>query len=152
MSADLEAQRQEVERTIRLLAVADQARQQLETLVADLQGKLDDAMISLAAASSDYETSRQSQALLEQELDEAQSRQAALTADLVARRARGELVATAPGPAPTRAEAVDPVCGMTVLVDDAKYHTVHEGSDYWFCAPGCQRAFQSDPLSFPASG
>ena len=74
----------------------------------------------------------------------------AVMADLVARRARGELVATGPGSAPPRAEAIDPVCGMTVLVDDAKYHTVHEGADYWFCAPGCKRAFESDPQSFLA--
>ncbi len=75
----------------------------------------------------------------------------AVMADLVARRARGGLVATGSGLAPARAEAIDPVCGMTVLVDDAKYHTVHEGADYWFCAPGCKRAFTSDPQSFLAS-
>ena len=72
----------------------------------------------------------------------------AVMADLVARRARGELVAAGSGPAPRRVEATDPVCGMTVLVDDAKYHTVHDGSDYWFCAPGCQRAFESDPAPY----
>ena len=71
----------------------------------------------------------------------------AVMADLVARRARGEMVATGSISAPPRAEATDPVCGMTVLVDDAKYHTVHGGADYWFCAPGCQRAFQSDPAT-----
>ena len=75
----------------------------------------------------------------------------AVMADLVARRARGELVATDPGPAPPRAEAIDPVCGMTVVVDDAKYHTVHDGNDYWFCAPGCLRAFRADPHTFLAS-
>ena len=72
----------------------------------------------------------------------------AVMADLVARRARGELVAGATGQTPARAEAIDPVCGMTVLVDDAKYHTVHEGSDYWFCAAGCLRAFDSDPAAY----
>ena len=76
----------------------------------------------------------------------------AVMADLVARRARGELTATGPGPTPPRAEATDPVCGMTVLVDDAKYHTVHDGNDYWFCASGCQRAFKSDPTAFLATG
>ena len=76
----------------------------------------------------------------------------AVMADLVARRARGELVATGSGPAPLRVETTDPVCGMTVLVDDAKYHTVHEGADYWFCAPGCQRAFTADPQAFIAAG
>lgn len=75
----------------------------------------------------------------------------AVMADLVARRARGELVAAGSGPAPPRVEAIDPVCGMTVLVDDAKYHTVHDGNDYWFCAPGCLRAFTADPQTFLAS-
>ena len=75
----------------------------------------------------------------------------ALMADLVARRARGELVSTGSGPVPARPEALDPVCGMTVLVDDAKYHTVHDGIDYWFCAPGCQRAFESDPKAYLAA-
>ena len=75
----------------------------------------------------------------------------AVMADLVARRARGELVATGSGPTPLRVEATDPVCGMTVLVDDAKYHTVHDGNDYWFCAPGCLRAFTSDPQDFLAA-
>jgi xanthine dehydrogenase accessory factor len=71
----------------------------------------------------------------------------AVMADLVARRARGELRSAAASHQP-RVEAVDPVCGMTVLVDDAHYHTVHEGVDYWFCAAGCQRAFEADPASF----
>ena len=75
----------------------------------------------------------------------------AVMADLVARRARGELAAVGAGPAPRRAEAIDPVCGMTVLVGDAKYHAVHDGADYWFCAPGCQRAFGSDPQTFLAT-
>ena len=76
----------------------------------------------------------------------------AVMADLVARRARGELVTGGPSETPPRVEATDPVCGMTVLVDDAKYHTVHDGADYWFCAPGCKRAFEADPQTFLASG
>ena len=75
----------------------------------------------------------------------------AIMADLVARRARGELTVFATAHTAPRAEAIDPVCGMTVLVDDAKYHTVHEGDDYWFCAPGCQRAFTADVNAFLAT-
>jgi len=37
---------------------------------------------------------------------------------------------------------------MTVFVDDARYHTVHEGREYWFCTPGCQHAFARDPAAF----
>jgi Cu+-exporting ATPase len=50
-----------------------------------------------------------------------------------------------------RPEAVDPVCGMTVFVADAKYHSVHDGADYWFCAAGCQRAFEAEPAAFLGS-
>ena len=42
------------------------------------------------------------------------------------------------------------MCGMTVFVDQAKYHTVHDGTDYWFCAPGCLHAFQDNPPAFVA--
>ena len=71
----------------------------------------------------------------------------AIMADLVARRASGELSRWGAVPeAP--ATALDPVCDMTVLVADAKYHSTHDGADYWFCAPGCKKAFDADPATF----
>ena len=36
------------------------------------------------------------------------------------------------------ATAVDPVCGMTVTIVDETPHLAHEGTDYWFCNPGCR--------------
>ncbi|BAV43319.1 XdhC family protein [Mycobacterium ulcerans] len=47
-------------------------------------------------------------------------------------------------PAPvdaTAAEAVDPVCGMTVLIGPATEHLRLAGADYWFCCPACRTAF-----------
>jgi xanthine dehydrogenase accessory factor len=38
-------------------------------------------------------------------------------------------------------EAVDPVCGMTVMVGPATEHLRLAGADYWFCGPGCRTAF-----------
>jgi xanthine dehydrogenase accessory factor len=38
-------------------------------------------------------------------------------------------------------EAVDPVCGMTVPIGPATEHLQLAGSDYWFCGPGCRKAF-----------
>ena len=35
------------------------------------------------------------------------------------------------------AEAVDPVCGMTVVADDSSYPLVHDGVTYYFCRAGC---------------
>lgn len=71
----------------------------------------------------------------------------AITADLVVRRASGELSRWGAVPeAP--ATAADPVCNMTVLISDAKYHSTYDGAEFWFCAPGCKKAFDTDPASF----
>ncbi|MBM4123902.1 MAG: heavy metal translocating P-type ATPase [Nitrospira sp.] len=41
--------------------------------------------------------------------------------------------------------ATDPVCGMTVDEQRAPAKTVHRGTTYYFCAPGCKRTFEADP-------
>jgi xanthine dehydrogenase accessory factor len=45
-------------------------------------------------------------------------------------------------------QAIDPVCGMTVDIETARFQTEHEGTTYYFCAPGCMRAFEKDPDSY----
>jgi len=47
--------------------------------------------------------------------------------------------------APASAEAVDPVCGMTVRVADARYRAQHAGRDFYFCAAGCRERFLASP-------
>jgi xanthine dehydrogenase accessory factor len=69
----------------------------------------------------------------------------AVLADLVARRAAGQLRSGTTTATPR--EAVDPICGMTVFVDDAKHHTVHEGVDHWFCSAGCLHTFEQARVS-----
>lgn len=66
----------------------------------------------------------------------------AILADLVALRASGRLTL---GSFPEETQtAVDPMCGMTVLVSDAKYSSVDaDGEKVWFCAPGCKQAFDA---------
>jgi xanthine dehydrogenase accessory factor len=66
----------------------------------------------------------------------------AVLADLVARRAAGQFNTVAAVPDTRR--AIDPVCGMTVMIDDAKYHLASQGVDYYFCAAGCLAQFQAD--------
>ena len=39
---------------------------------------------------------------------------------------------------------------MTVLVDDAKYHTVHEGDDYWFLRLRLPTSFHRRPERVPS--
>lgn len=54
---------------------------------------------------------------------------------------------TGGGPAAGRgaAEAVDPVCGMTVAVSEAAIHVETQDETVYFCCPGCRDAFLADP-------
>ena len=44
--------------------------------------------------------------------------------------------------------ARDLVCGMEVDEKKAKYKTEHEGKTYYFCAPGCKKAFEANPRKY----
>ena len=46
------------------------------------------------------------------------------------------------------AEAIDPVCGMTVAVEGAAETAVHDGVTYYFCNPGCRQRFEADPARY----
>ena len=46
-------------------------------------------------------------------------------------------------------QASDPVCGMSVDVAAARFVSDREGGQVYFCAAGCQRAFESDPAAYP---
>lgn len=69
-------------------------------------------------------------------------------AELVRLRAAGELVRGVQPEPPEVIEAIDPVCGMTVEVESARHKVDHDGATYYFCAPGCARAFKKDPADF----
>ncbi len=45
-------------------------------------------------------------------------------------------------------QAIDPVCEMVVDVASARWTFDHEGTTYYFCAPGCEKAFSNDPAAF----
>ena len=72
-----------------------------------------------------------------------------ILAELVQLRAAGELVAGEGAvEVPEVEEGIDPVCGMTVEVASARHTFDHEGTTYYFCCPGCRKAFEKDPTSF----
>ncbi|HLT10238.1 MAG TPA: XdhC family protein [Micromonosporaceae bacterium] len=52
--------------------------------------------------------------------------------------------------ATTAPTAIDPVCGMTVAAVPATLHLEHNGTTYYFCAPGCRKAFAADPARYGA--
>jgi xanthine dehydrogenase accessory factor len=57
------------------------------------------------------------------------------------------------GLAPTRSAAssaapttaVDPVCGMTVIIGPDTPRLASEGHEHWFCSPGCLTKFAAEP-------
>ncbi|MBX6723822.1 MAG: XdhC family protein, partial [Dactylosporangium sp.] len=84
-----------------------------------------------------------------------------ILAELVKLRAAGELrlsagadrtavppTAAGPTAATGPAMARDPVCGMTVPADASSRPYEYEGVTYYFCCPGCRRAFERDPSAY----
>jgi xanthine dehydrogenase accessory factor len=72
----------------------------------------------------------------------------AILAEIVQLRAAGSLETGTVAETPTRHEEIDPVCGMTVDVADARYRTVHDGRTYYLCSAGCLDSFESDPARY----
>ena len=72
----------------------------------------------------------------------------AILAEIVQLRAAGALETGTVSEIPARHEEIDPVCGMTVDVADARYRTVHDGRTYYFCSAGCLESFGSDPARY----
>jgi Cu+-exporting ATPase len=48
------------------------------------------------------------------------------------------------------AAAIDPVCGMTVIIAGAAHRAEHAGQSYYFCCRGCRARFLASPASFLA--
>ena len=42
----------------------------------------------------------------------------------------------------------DPVCGMWINPEDAADETIYKGKIFYFCAPGCKKAFEKEPEKF----
>lgn len=57
----------------------------------------------------------------------------------------------AAGPA-APAQAVDPICGMTVEIARARHTAEHAGRTYYFCCGGCRERFLAAPERYVAEG
>ncbi len=49
------------------------------------------------------------------------------------------------------AKVTDPVCKMIVDTETAAAQAEYRGQTYYFCAPGCKKAFERDPAAFVES-
>jgi xanthine dehydrogenase accessory factor len=81
----------------------------------------------------------------------------AILAELIQLRASGALAdvpahvpahQAEPGLELTLAEAIDPVCGMTVQPGASAMPLEHDGVTYYFCCAGCHRAFEENPDAY----
>ena len=64
-------------------------------------------------------------------------------AELIEARRRG--VGLSGQDVPERAEAIDPICGMTVDVATARHTAFRDGVTYYFCCAGCKATFEKSP-------
>ncbi len=44
--------------------------------------------------------------------------------------------------------AIDPVCKMEVDENTAQFTSEYRGKTYYFCAPGCKKAFEEKPEKY----
>ena len=44
--------------------------------------------------------------------------------------------------------AQDPVCGMTTDPKTAAGKSEYQGQTYYFCSPGCKKAFDKEPQQY----
>ena len=49
---------------------------------------------------------------------------------------------------PPPAQALDPVCEMTVPATAASFPLAHDGVTYYFCSASCRRRFEQDPAAY----
>ncbi|HEX2910050.1 MAG TPA: XdhC family protein [Chloroflexia bacterium] len=54
----------------------------------------------------------------------------------------------APISLPVVAEALDPVCGMTVTIAESKFSYAYNGQTYYFCCPACKKLFSKEPEKY----
>jgi YHS domain-containing protein len=47
-----------------------------------------------------------------------------------------------------REMATDPVCKMNVDEETAQFKSEYKGKTYYFCAPGCKKAFEENPEKY----
>jgi len=75
----------------------------------------------------------------------------AILAELVQLRVSGGLARRQPTAAgesdEPAAEALDPVCGMTVATGSSGRPLIHDGQAYYFCSARCRREFERDPAA-----
>ncbi len=75
-----------------------------------------------------------------------------ILAQLVADRVAGVLRPRGVGyVAPPLSIAVDPVCGMSVEIEGARFTHQHDDQTVYFCCPACRKMFIDDPTTYAST-
>jgi len=69
----------------------------------------------------------------------------AVLAELVAIRASGGIGGAPATTVAAPRSAIDPVCGMSVEIEGARFVTEHDGTLFYFCCPACKSTFEEQP-------
>jgi xanthine dehydrogenase accessory factor len=72
----------------------------------------------------------------------------AVLAELVAIKAAGGITGIPVNDTSPATAAIDPVCGMTVQIEGARFSTVVGDADFYFCCPGCLTSFEASPAEY----
>lgn len=73
-----------------------------------------------------------------------------ILAEIISTRPRSHSRPPVPAGTAAHADAVDPVCSMTVAVTPGAPRFDHAGRSWYFCGPGCRQAFAADPSGYDA--
>jgi len=52
---------------------------------------------------------------------------------------------------PQAPEAIDPICGMTVVIATARHVVDYQGARFYFCSAPCKQAFEREPARYTAA-
>ncbi|HUM11330.1 MAG TPA: XdhC family protein [Myxococcaceae bacterium] len=66
----------------------------------------------------------------------------------IVQRSREQAAEPVAPPVPEASEALDPVCGMTVVVATARHRAEHAGQNFFFCNPRCREKFLAAPEQY----
>lgn len=72
----------------------------------------------------------------------------AVLAELVAIKASGGIAGVATEVETAPESAIDPVCGMTVQIEGARFSTVVADTGFYFCCPACLASFGAAPAEY----
>jgi xanthine dehydrogenase accessory factor len=72
----------------------------------------------------------------------------AVLAELVAIKASGGIAGASRDEVAGAETAIDPVCGMTVQIEGARFSTAVDGTEFFFCCPACLASFASAPAEY----